>query len=366
MNPSKSDRIRLAAMGDLLLSTHPDAVYPGRGLEALGPDLLELFLSCDVVLANLECTLPGRETVPTEPRVVSTKKQIASLRNSGINVVTLGNNHTFDCLSGGFSSLVNVLDSQNIKWFGAGHNLKESLKPLIFEIRGIKIAFIGCVAESTGASIIAKQNTYGVTPLDPDKICRSIKEISNDVNIIIVSPHWGRERFRIPAPEQRKQAKAFADCGASMVLGHHPHVMQGFEYFGKTPIVYSLGNFFCNNVYWQDGDVMSWSRFERTSIVVMADLNAQGVLNWRKIPVYDDGKRISIEKSGFGDRYLRSANRMIANGITSKRYKREAFYVEIVKPILNHLHWREMVRIRPGNIKNLLNLTRRYFAKQNQ
>lgn len=363
MNPSKNARIRLAAMGDLLLSTRPGAVTPGRGLEALGQDLRELFASCDVVFANLECTLPGRETVPTEPRVVSTEKQISSLHNSGINVVTLSNNHAFDCLDEGFSRLTSVLASENIKWFGAGQNLKEALKPLIFEIRGIKIAFFGCVAESTGASIFAKKDSYGVAPLDTDEICRLIKDISNDVNIILVSPHWGRERFRIPAPEQIKQAKAFAESGASMVLGHHPHVMQGFEYFGKTPIIYSMGNFLGNHVYWQDGDLMSWSRFERTGIIVIADLNEHGVLNWRQIPVFDDGKKISIEKSGFGDRYLRKVNRMLAKGITQKLYNREELYIEIVKPVLSHLRWSEIVRIRPRNIRNLSRIINRYRAR---
>ena len=102
MTTTKHKRIRFAAVGDLLLTAGPDDTISERGLEALSDGVLELFASCDIVFANIECTLAGCKTVPTEPRVVSTEKQIKSLRNTGINVVTLGNNHMFDCLDEGF------------------------------------------------------------------------------------------------------------------------------------------------------------------------------------------------------------------------------------------------------------------------
>ena len=71
------------------------------------------------------------------------------------------------------------------------------------------------------------------------------------------------ERFRIPSPAQMDQARAFADAGASLVLGHHPHVVQGMEMVGNVPVVYSLGNFMSSHVYWDSGDYLNWNRFER-------------------------------------------------------------------------------------------------------
>ena len=79
----EKQNIRLAAVGDLLLTTPYGAKTPGRGLEALSAEILELFSSCDIVFANLECTLPGKKHVPTEPRVFTTAEQLQSLSTAG-------------------------------------------------------------------------------------------------------------------------------------------------------------------------------------------------------------------------------------------------------------------------------------------
>lgn len=93
MTAGSSATIRLAAIGDLLLTTRPGEAVAGRGLEALSPEVRRLFASCEIVVANLECTLPGQDKVPTEPRVFTSEDQVHGLAAAGINVVTLGNNH---------------------------------------------------------------------------------------------------------------------------------------------------------------------------------------------------------------------------------------------------------------------------------
>jgi poly-gamma-glutamate synthesis protein (capsule biosynthesis protein) len=340
-------------VGDLLLSTPPGAERPGRGLEALSEDIRELFASCDVVFANLECTLPGRKTVPTEPRVVSTENQIASLRDSGINVVTLGNNHMFDCLEEGFERLSSTLTDIGIRWFGAGRNLSEAQRPMFLEAKGIRLAFIGCVDPSSGPYRFADKVNGGVAPLDMKRLCRLISNLSKEADHVIISPHWGRERFRIPSPQQVIQARAFIDAGSSMVLGHHPHVLQGMEIYDRSPVICSLGNFFANNVYWQDGDIMTWSRFERTSCIFVADLDAKDIHNIQQIPTFDDGEMVRIERSDWGKRCLSRANRMLGQGITPKRYNRERIYIETVKPIISHLRWAELRRLRPYHLRKV-------------
>ena len=114
--------IRLAAIGDLLLTTRPEDKAPGRGLEALSDDLRKLFASCDIVLANLECTLAGAEKIDTEPRVFSSEAQLLGLAAAGINVVSLANNHAFDGGDEGFKRVVALLEKQkrchNNHWYG--------------------------------------------------------------------------------------------------------------------------------------------------------------------------------------------------------------------------------------------------------
>ena len=356
MNIPKHRRIRFAAVGDLLLTAGPDDPISGRGLEALSDGVLELFASCDIVFANIECTLAGCKTVPTEPRVVSTEKQIRSLRNTGINVVTLGNNHTFDCLDEGFHRLRGVLADLGIPWCGAGFNIAEAFQPAIMETHGLALAFLGVVDKSSGPFRFADKSTSGVTPLDTGMVCRIIKDLCCKVDHVIVSPHWGEERFRIPSPEQIKQARAFVDAGASMVLGHHPHVLQGMELYNGVPIAYSLGNFIANDVYWTDGDCLTWSQFERTGCVLVAEFNSNGIHDVQQIPIFDDGETVCIEKSGWGDRCLCKVNRFLDQGVTPKRYRREKFRIHTIKPILSHLRWSELRRTRPKHIRKAMQL----------
>jgi poly-gamma-glutamate synthesis protein (capsule biosynthesis protein) len=141
-----------------------------------------------------------------------------------------------------------------------------------------------------------------------------------------------------------------------MVLGHHPHVIQGMELYKETPIVYSLGNFLANHVYWDNGDFLTWNRFERIGCILLAELDKGGIQSVRQIPIFDDGETIRLENSGWGQGRLDKANQLLANGITSSMYRREAFRVRTLKPILSHLNWSKLSRVRPGHLRKALRL----------
>jgi poly-gamma-glutamate synthesis protein (capsule biosynthesis protein) len=355
----KKKTIRFGAVGDLLLNTRPGSDAPDRGLEVLSDDVRELFASCDLVFANLECTLPGRETVPTEPRVVSTETQVRSLQNSGIGIVTLANNHMFDCMNQGFQHISDILTDIGMHWFGAGHTVEDALRPAVLNINGIRLAFLGMVDQTAGPFRFADETTGGVAQLNTEKICQMIREIRRDVDYIIISPHWGTERFRIPSPKQTEQARKFIDAGASMIIGHHPHVLQGMEFYRGAPILYSLGNFIANDLHWVDGDRLTWSRFERTGCILIADMDSDGVRNIQQIPVTDNGEQVFLDTSAWGEKCLRKVNRLLARGVTHNQYKREKFYIEIIKPVLSHLKWSELHRLRPRHFRNALQLIQR-------
>ncbi len=352
------DTIRLAAVGDLLL-TSPDGETPGRGIDVLSPEIISLFKTCDIVFANLECTLSGPEHIETEPRVLSTESQVRSLSDAGINVVSLANNHTFDCYDDGFIRLRDLLEQMGMQWAGAGLNESEALHAPILEIRGIKAAFLCVVDPSSGMYRFAEKDGSGVALLETDTVCRIIRDLKQTVDHVIVSPHWGMERFRIPAPAQIDQAGAFVEAGASAVLGHHPHVLQGMQFYGAVPVAFSLGNFIASTVFWSSGDHLTWNRFERTGCILIAELNKTAVLHARQIPVFDDGRQVVIEKSGWGEQCIKQANHLLGKGVTSKKYQREAFYVEKIKPILAQLKWAKLKQFRPVHfVKLYRHLTR--------
>lgn len=356
MNDKANTRIRLAAVGDLILVAGPGRDNPGRGIEALSEDIRRLFSDCDVVFGNLECTLPGSGTVSSEPRLVSTATQIETLRGAGFDVVSLANNHTFDCLDEGFHRLRDALTDMGIRWFGAGDDLEEALEPAMVQVKGITLAFIGVVDATSGASRFAGPASSGVAPNDPDIVCPKIKKLRGEADHVIVSPHWGDERFRFPSPRQIRQAHAFVDAGASMVLGHHPHVLQGLEIYRGKPIIYSLGNFLSNPVHYTNGDVLVWDRFERASCILLADINKSSIDRVRQVPVFDDGHSVSIDRSGWTECCIRRANRLLAGGVTDQQYSREAFRVRKVKPIIDHLCWDELKRLRPAKVISALRL----------
>ena len=348
--------IRLAAVGDLLLTTRPGSALPGRGLESLSDEIRQLFADCDLVLANLECTLSEGSLVASEPRVLADESQLRGLPSAGIHTVTLGNNHAFDASDAGFHRLTTLLDETGIAWCGAGRDLAEAERPLFINVKDLRLALLPAVAGSSGMYRFATETSSGVAPLDTDALCRRIAALRREVDHVILTPHWGEERFRFPSPTQVEQARAFIEAGASLVLGHHPHVVQGLEFHRQAPIAYSLGNFLANEVYWDNGDTLTWNRFERTGCILLAELDATGVRNVQQIPVFDDGTTIAIDTSGRGERYLERANRYLQQDITPLRYRREAFRVRTLLPILGQLRWEKLRRLRPGHLGKAIRL----------
>ncbi|HYW80741.1 MAG TPA: CapA family protein, partial [Thermoguttaceae bacterium] len=242
--------VRFAAVGDLLLTPGPASARYDRDPALVSPRVRELFAQSDLVFGNLECTLAGDgHTVPTEPRVVATDELVRAVGAVGCDVVTLANNHMFDCLEGGFQNLRSLLDESGLPHFGAGMNIEEAEAPAILEINGVRLAFLGAVDRRSGPYRFAAVDQWGVAPLDIDRLTRQIGELRSHVDHVLVSLHWGEERFLIPSPVQIDQAHALVDAGASIVLGHHPHVLQGLELRGPTPIIYSLGNFLADDVH---------------------------------------------------------------------------------------------------------------------
>jgi poly-gamma-glutamate synthesis protein (capsule biosynthesis protein) len=276
---AQSGTVRLGAVGDLLLT---DAASPAadRPPRDIGDELRRRLEACDVVFGNLECTLPGGgETVPTEPRVVASAAPVERLLAARFHVVTLANNHAFDCLAEGFRATRGLLDRLGVAWFGAGEDLAEAAAPTVLEVGHVRLAFVAAVDHRSGPSRFATEDAWGVAPLDVPRLVETVARLRNEADHVIVSVHWGEERFLIPSPMQIRQAHALADAGASLILGHHPHVVQGLEVYGGVPIVYSLGNFAADDVPFSDGDVMTWNRTERTGCLLTADLGPDGAAN---------------------------------------------------------------------------------------
>jgi poly-gamma-glutamate synthesis protein (capsule biosynthesis protein) len=144
------------------------------------------------------------------------------LLEGNVDAVNLANNHTFDYMSIGFEDTVSNLKDSKIGYFGYGHTL-------IKDIKGKKVGMLGYKCWNASAKPTIKKDIT--------------KMKTSGADIIIVSFHWGIEKSYSPNAVQTSLGRYAVDLGADLVLGHHPHVMQGIENYKGKNIVYSLGNF---------------------------------------------------------------------------------------------------------------------------
>jgi len=202
-----------------------------------------LLSQSDVSMVNLENPITYRtQKVKKEFNFKMDPKYLGILQSAGIDLVTLANNHIFDYGSEGLLDTIHYLDSVGIRHVGAGRNLAEARKPVVFEVKGFRIGFLGYFG---GGTFAVGASHPGVAPRS-EAVFRSdiqaLKQI-NKVDYVIVNIHWGREKAVYPQQWQISLAHFVVDAGADLIVGHHPHVLQGVEKYKGAVIAYSLGNF---------------------------------------------------------------------------------------------------------------------------
>lgn len=190
--------------------------------------ILDLFKSHDNVCINLETTVgEGGTKVPKAYNFQTSPAALGYAKSAGVTVASVANNHSMDYGSEGFRNTLNNLHENDITVIGA---TDENCYRLLYnEVRC-------CVSSYFGTG-------WGISPLQLDKIKADISVNKQDNDIQIVCLHWGEEYVPIPSPRQQSFAHQLIDSGASVVIGHHPHVMQGYEEYHNGLIFYSLGNF---------------------------------------------------------------------------------------------------------------------------
>jgi len=244
----RSDRtIAIAAVGDVSFEG-----LVGPPSLAVFADVLPLFRRADAVIANLESPLtdvgtplPGKCTLHGAPGWAEV------LRDAGVTLVTLANNHIMDFGAEGLASTIRVLDAVGIRHVGAGFTLADSAAPVTLDIGGRRVAFLARTSVVVSAPVYAAGvATPGVAFLDADETCASIQHARGSADLVVVLIHWGLEEYRYPSPDQRTLARRFVEAGADMVIGHHPHVTQGIEHIQSSVVAYSLGNFLFGEFDW--------------------------------------------------------------------------------------------------------------------
>ena len=145
-----------------------------------------------------------------------------------------------------------------MSYIGGGANFEEAYKTQIVEKNGIKIGFIAG-AENEFGCLYERQNRGGYAWLFHNNIEDNIRKLNYECDFVVVIAHAGVENIEMPIKEWRDKYKRFCDLGVDVIIGHHPHVPQGYENFEGSLIFYSLGNFYFDSVGFQNKTDDSYS-----------------------------------------------------------------------------------------------------------
>ena len=259
--------VTLVMVGDIFVQQeNPSSVF--RHVD-------HLLRKADIALGNQEVSLSAKNTpmIPGRNILRSDSEMVQALTSAGFNVVGLANNHSMDCGIEGIMETIEVLDQAKIAHAGAGADIKEAHKPAVIECNGTKVAFLAYSSVFIPDVFPAQEDRPGIAtvklytsylphrrvfeaPASPataiaipeqGDLRRLQWDIANaraKADIVVVSWHWGlSEGYGNVVDYQREMGKFALNAGANIVVGHHPHVLQGVEVYKGMAIFYSLGNF---------------------------------------------------------------------------------------------------------------------------
>jgi len=270
MKKTSSDNqeyVTLMAVGDIMLGDHPICIGHGvgskikkEGAKYIFQHVRGLLNEADIAFGNLEAVLSKKNLNEKDVDSASLRAMPESadgLTYAGFNVLSLANNHIMEHGKEALLDTMNILRKNGIKYVGP--------EDVVLSIRGTKVVFLAyCLLDEPGTCCKAESS----------EIIENVKRVKSKADIVIVSLHWGDEFIHKPSRYQVKLAHEIIDSGANIILGHHPHVLQGVEMYNGGLIAYSLGNFVFD----------MWQEKMRESVILKC-LISDSVIRRELIPV---------------------------------------------------------------------------------
>lgn len=252
-SPSASlaaEEIKILFLGDFMFDRNIRQAAEKNGNDFIFAQIAPWLAENDLVVANLEGPITENRSVSVGSEPGSTNNYFftfdsslaETLFNNNIRLVSLGNNHILNFGQAGLEATKQYLNSAGVNYFGepaGSSSISPNIKSVVKNIKGVKIAFvnynqfIGSAADELKATI------------------EEIKKVKEQADVVILYAHWGIEYDSAPNVVIKSLAHSFVEAGADLIIGSHPHVIQGAEeYLGKK-IYYSLGNFIFDQYFSQ-------------------------------------------------------------------------------------------------------------------
>lgn len=270
--------VNLTFVGDVILTGHVETRLKENGYDFPYAHVHPYFQQDDFTVANLETPVTKNGTPAPNKEFVykSPPEAIPAMKEAGIDLVNLANNHSMDQGESGLLDTFQVLEDNGLEYVGAGPDAKRAYAPVYVERNGIRMAFFGFSRVVPNVSWYAGKNKPGIAvSYDPAKAVEAIQQARGQADLVIVIAHWGKEREDYPVDHQMELSRAYINAGADLVIGGHPHVLQGFEQYNEKWIAYSLGNF----IFTRSHDPKTWE-----TMVLQASCTKTGDCQLKMLP----------------------------------------------------------------------------------
>ncbi len=244
MIQSAPKKVTIAFAGDTMLGRGVNEAILKHGYLYPWGNLIPLLRTADLRMINLETTLTkSTQKVPKVFNFKSDPKNVQALKKAHIDVVSLANNHIKDFGNEGLLETLKTLQRAGIQSVGAGKNLKQAQTPLIIKKNGIKLGIIGATDnEPTWHATKTSPGTNYFNVYNLDQLLDDIKKLKKQVDIVIVSLHWGPNMRERPTQDYINAAHKMIDEGADIIQGHSSHNFQGIETYKDKLILYDTGD----------------------------------------------------------------------------------------------------------------------------
>ena len=299
-NESKEEvsKLSLVMVGDALLhsSVYNDAYKNGvydftSQLEYIKP----IVSKYDLAFYNQETILGGTEIGLSDYPTFNSPQEFGdAMIDAGFNIVNLATNHTLDRGEQAVINSANYWKTKDVLTAGSYASFEEASKINIKEKNGIKYALLSYTYGTNGISVPSGKE-YLVNLYSDEQAKRDIEAVRDDVDLLLVSMHWGTEYRTEPTDEQKRQAEYLASLGADIIIGTHPHVIEPITYIDDTLVIYSLGNFISaqstNNYYNTMVELMTMVDVVKTTKDGKSEIKLENLNNELLYNYYKKGSR---------------------------------------------------------------------------
>ncbi|MEV0532556.1 CapA family protein [Kitasatospora sp. NPDC050463] len=293
--PRPDGVITVAFAGDVHFEGRTEARLAVKPPEqALGP-ISATLSEADLAVLNLETAITDRGAPEAKTYTFRTSpKALSALKDSGVDVVSMANNHAVDFGADGLADTLAAKESSPIPVVGFGRDAREAYAPYVTTVRGVKVAVVAAsqVEDLTNQKWRAASNKPGIaSALDAAALVKAVQEAKKQAPVVLVYLHWGDEGKACPTGAQTAIAKKLATAGATAVVGTHAHTMLGSGMLGSTYIGYGFGNFL-----WYGTSNYAFS--DETGVTTLT-LTAEGKVTGETFtPATVDGQGVPVPRTG--------------------------------------------------------------------